>query len=264
MIITDPAQINLKSIDRFIAVGCSFTQYRWPTWADILHKETDGAEYFNAGRSGAGNQYIFTQINQYINKLELTENDLIAIMWTGFYREDRYVQGRHQNWITPGNLFTQNQYTEEFMAKMCCPRGLTVRDMALIDATVRMLDPLPCKVIMMPGIPFELQSEYSGVDYEIDVTDVLELYNHLKNYMLPDLFTTEFPRGWLMEYKYTDAEGELFTDYHPSIFKYGCYLEKIGFNISADTQNWIDSTHKSLLAVTHKDQLIEPDASVIL
>jgi len=35
---------------RLFAFGCSFTQYKWPTWADILGKSFDLS--YNLGKSG--------------------------------------------------------------------------------------------------------------------------------------------------------------------------------------------------------------------
>ena len=42
---------------RAFVFGCSFTQYYWPTWADILGREFNKFE--NWGQCGGGNQFIF-------------------------------------------------------------------------------------------------------------------------------------------------------------------------------------------------------------
>ena len=44
---------------RIFTFGCSFTNYLWSTWANILGYEFREAEFYNFGKSGAGNQYIF-------------------------------------------------------------------------------------------------------------------------------------------------------------------------------------------------------------
>ena len=59
MIITDASTIDFSKYKRLFVFGCSFTQYRWPTWADIIAKDNPHLEYFNTANSGAGNLYIF-------------------------------------------------------------------------------------------------------------------------------------------------------------------------------------------------------------
>ncbi len=40
---------------RLITFGCSFTDYSWPTWADIIARDLD-CEYENWAIGGGGNQ----------------------------------------------------------------------------------------------------------------------------------------------------------------------------------------------------------------
>ena len=49
---------EFKKYKRVFAFGCSFTCYRWPTWADLIGKQCEGAEFRNYGKSGAGNLFI--------------------------------------------------------------------------------------------------------------------------------------------------------------------------------------------------------------
>ena len=42
---------------RLIVFGCSFTDYAWPTWADIIAYDL-GCEYENWAQGGGGNQQI--------------------------------------------------------------------------------------------------------------------------------------------------------------------------------------------------------------
>jgi hypothetical protein len=46
---------------RVFAFGCSFTGYKYPTWANIMGKHISQAEFYNFGRSGGGNVFIATQ-----------------------------------------------------------------------------------------------------------------------------------------------------------------------------------------------------------
>ena len=42
---------------RLITFGCSFTDYSWPTWADIIALDRE-VEYENWAIGGGGNQQI--------------------------------------------------------------------------------------------------------------------------------------------------------------------------------------------------------------
>jgi hypothetical protein len=67
---------------RLFTFGCSFTQYIWPTWADILAREFE--YYENWGSSGAGNQYIFHSLVECYQRNLLNSNDTIS--WINNYQ----------------------------------------------------------------------------------------------------------------------------------------------------------------------------------
>ena len=118
----------------FFAFGCSFTSYYWPTWADIFGKEF---EYFeNWGQSGGGNQFIFNSLMECVVKNKISKDDTVIIMWTNISREDRYV---NHKWITPGNIFNQSTYTQDFIKEFADIRGYLIRDLNTIFATQNIL-----------------------------------------------------------------------------------------------------------------------------
>ena len=54
----------MENKKRLFTFGCSFTQYNWPTWADILGRSLhqEGWEFHNIGRAGTGNMQIMKTI----------------------------------------------------------------------------------------------------------------------------------------------------------------------------------------------------------
>jgi hypothetical protein len=81
------ASIELSKYKRFFAFGCSFTDYYWPTWADIVGHHFSG-NYFNHGNSGCANGHIlrtFVEMNQRYN---FNKDDLIMIAWTDYLRDE--------------------------------------------------------------------------------------------------------------------------------------------------------------------------------
>ena len=101
---------------RAFCFGCSWTHYNWPTWADILEKDLD-IPVQNWGIGGLGNVGIFCRMVQcnIINKF--TDEDLIIVLWSGWTREDRYLNGR---WHNMGNVHKQTNdsiYDSNFIDK---------------------------------------------------------------------------------------------------------------------------------------------------
>lgn len=66
---------------KLAAIGCSFTNYIWPTYADILH-----ADKF--GQAGIGNDRIFYILSHLYKTQQLHLYDAIIIQWTSPFRFD--------------------------------------------------------------------------------------------------------------------------------------------------------------------------------
>lgn len=99
--------MSATNFQRFFALGCSFTKYRWPTWSDIIAHDLK-IPYLNAGHSGAGNFYILYKLLELDNIYKFTPQDLIVVGWSSWHREDRLdrtgvwkLQGRvsEKNWF---------------------------------------------------------------------------------------------------------------------------------------------------------------------
>ncbi len=134
---------------RIFCFGCSFTQYLWATWAEIIGYEFPDAEFYNFGKSGAGNQYIFNMLMQADSVYNFTHEDLVMIQWTNVSREDRYLhaghkgllntESKHGAWSTPGNIYTQGFYDHVWLKKYFSEYGAMVRDLAFIKAAHQIL-----------------------------------------------------------------------------------------------------------------------------
>lgn len=88
---------------KVMAFGCSFTNYIYPTYADILDLD-------NRGVSGSGNERIFYNVMHEIKKGNLSKHDTPVIQWTSPYRFD-YLTAN--GWTVPdGNitLSTENAH----------------------------------------------------------------------------------------------------------------------------------------------------------
>lgn len=80
---------------RLFTFGCSFTNYWWPTWADILGQSFD--KHYNWGIASASNQYILNSLLECHAKQTITENDTVIIMWTFTDRESKINNAKWQH-----------------------------------------------------------------------------------------------------------------------------------------------------------------------
>jgi len=257
-----PELIDYSKYKRIFIFGCSFTNYWWPTWANILHCEMPEATCYNFGQSGGGNQFISATLVAANQKYKFNQYDLVIPHWSTYCREDRYIQ---TGWLTPGNIWTQGTYDDEFLQKYACAKGYLVRDLAIITATMYMLQQLPSDYIMLQAVPATYDSAYfKGQGLE----EVVELYSNVLNSMLPSLWDLVCPldnggnKYWVNGHEYynkhhNNGKGAMYQDYHPNPLRYLDYLEKLGFDISQPTRELTAKYNAELLALkTHDDLMV--------
>lgn len=181
-------------MSRLFAFGCSFTNYRWPTWADILARGFDYSE--NWGQNGAGNHFIFNSLIECINSNSISKNDTVIIMWSSIGREDRWVNGK--GWITPGSIYNQNDYDDNFVKKWACPTGYLIRDLAFVSAARKILDSIGCDWKFLSIVPLEYYDDSAGYDdEEFNIENRLhELYKQDIDMIRPSVYESVFNRDW--------------------------------------------------------------------
>jgi len=99
---------------RLFTFGCSYTEYSYPTWADILGSTF--SFYKNYGRGGASNYYIMSKFIESNQKHNFTSGDVVYVMFTGFSRftylrkelsksvRDDGEYYWHGDWVTNGEI----------------------------------------------------------------------------------------------------------------------------------------------------------------
>jgi hypothetical protein len=191
-------------MSRLFTFGCSFTNYRWSTWADCLAPEFDSFE--NWGQSGGGNHYIFNSVMECDQRHHFGAGDTVIVCWTSFTREDRYADGR---WHTLGNMFTCPIYNTEYLKTHVDERGYLMRDLAFIKATKTLLESrldLSWKFLSMV--------DAGTVNNAQDVT---ELYQDVIDLIAPSYYTILFKGGW----------PDRASDPHPSPAEHLAYLDLV-------------------------------------
>jgi len=181
---------------RLFAFGCSFTNYRWSTWADCLAPEFDHFE--NWGQSGGGNEYIFNSVMEADQRSKFVPGDTIIVCWSTATREDRYVNGR---WHTLGNMLTCPIYNKEYLADHVDLQGLLVKTLSYIKAVKTLLE----------------HRQVTWRFLAMDNFDSLNIYQDVVDSILPSYRTVLFPNGW------PDRNG----DPHPSPAEHLAYLDTV-------------------------------------
>lgn len=184
---------------RLFTFGDSFTQYSYPTWADILGQEFD--YYENWGRMAAGNHFIFNSVNECLIRNEVNQNDTFIIMWTNIYREDRYID---KQWQFSGNLLAENKfnlefYDELFRSKFMDRRGCLMRDLAMINATKTLLDHAQINYIFLSTVPItqaSLTAHDSDQKFKEENNDILNSYEKVLSLIRPSIYEVVFNYDW--------------------------------------------------------------------
>ena len=245
-------QFEWTKYKRVFAFGCSFTGYKYPTWANIMSKNMPKAKFYNASQSGGGNMYIASRITEVNRKYEFCESDLVMLMWSTFCREDRWVKNR--GWITPGNIYTQNEYdftNDAYLCNWADPTTFLVRDLAIIDITTTYLNNLPCDTLRMLSVPFEHQQDS---DNNPVLTELLTLYKDLES-AYPTSMYVQMNRNWGNSCAYYNSHNrKMIKDYHPSPKRYCNYLQSIGIEISDEAITYADDATAMLAQIKEESQ----------
>jgi len=229
--------VGSQRLKRLFAFGCSFTQYHWPTWADILAREFDYFE--NWALSGGGNQFIFNSLNECVVKNSITANDLVAVMWTNVAREDRYVNNR---WLVGGNIYTQSAYNKEFIKNFADPKGYIIRDLSLIHAAKKMLESYNVPYIFMSMMPIDNLNQYF-VSPIRDVESIIEYYQPTISGIKPSVFETVFDSNW------KSRPTRIKNDLHPLPSDHLEYIDSVlkEYTVGDETRSWVNTVTDRLI-----------------
>ena len=135
--------IDLKKYKRVFAFGCSFTQYMYPTWANIIHKSMDSTvPFYSLARSGGGNMFIANRLTEANRKYKFDETDLVLLMWSTYCRLDFYNSGDlvvepsnnfGTGWVTAGNIYSQDLISQEVIKRIGDVNWFLMRDFSVIE-----------------------------------------------------------------------------------------------------------------------------------
>lgn len=205
-------------MQRLFAFGCSFTNYKYWTWANILSQQYDWFE--NWGQAGAGNAFIFHSVMEADQRHRFQDGDTVIVCWTDIMREDRYIEKR--GWITLGNVaWADNVYRKEFIDSGVCEHGNLLRDLNMIKAVYELLQSRPgvtWRFLCM--VPIDRLSDMDT--RRVERGDMLDLYSDVLSH---------FPKSFIdvlgENYWHKNTSARLSEDYHPTTQEHLQYLDAV-------------------------------------
>jgi hypothetical protein len=136
---------------RLFTFGCSFTNYKWQTWADIIG--TQFSEFQNWGKSGAGNFFISSSLYECHSIHKITKDDVVLIMFSSIDRFDFINQ--KSDFETNGSIYGENHslYGDFVFNKWSEEFGLYNSWFSIASAK-QLLDSIGCDYQLMKAFNF--------------------------------------------------------------------------------------------------------------
>lgn len=252
--IVKPFEIDKAKVKRFFAFGCSFTNHFWPTWARVISKELDHAEFYNFGKPGLGNLAISVKLGEAHTKFNFTETDLVLVMPSTFLREDHWVKGK---WINGGCVYSSGFYDKNYIENYVDTTGFMLRDFGLLTLCKNFLQTLPCQAMLIPSVPLTFMETYSEVADVSSHNKVLDTYKNLYDDMPNSLYENiKTEDKWPTAHSYY-WDGKIHNDPHPSPINAYNYIHNNVMRLSESTEHYaIESTEK-LRSLQEKTEIVK-------
>jgi hypothetical protein len=172
------------------------------------------------------------------------------IMFSNVTREDRFTKNR--GWITPGNLYYQDEYNEKFLKNYLCDHGYLMRDLNLVSGCKFSLDSIGCDYKLMSMVPFDSKqsdgSKMSNIDY------LLKFYNDILITLEPNVLDTVFNGDWNTRSPRPTYQlhwqKESYVDNHPTPAEHLEYLQTIipSIELSNNTMEFVAESNQQVLS----------------
>jgi len=223
---------------RLFTFGCSFTNYRWPTWADIVGQSFD--YYENWGASGSGNYSISTRLMECNHINNINENDVVLIMTTSIPRLDYYTG---HEWSRNGNIFNwiKTDWEKQWFQEHWSLLFAYYQTWVAIKQIKLLLENIGCeykitKAFDITGEHMEDMTIGSPNEYNLGLpSEFIEMYNSdMEKYFdekeSMQSFASEARKNIFKKnsvYKFPHKnEDQDWVDYHPTILQHELWCRK--------------------------------------
>jgi len=264
-------------MSRLFVLGCSFSNYAWPSWADMLGTEYD--TYENWGYPGLGNRAICERLVELHAREKLTSGDTVIVQWTSHLRNDYHTTDDRRDgcnagggWKTCGSLFNYinaKLYTDNWIKTFWDESSYTMHMLNNISLAQGFLKSTGCNWFMTSmGDIAKMNSDYPDSNAgELGTTDniwkdmpELAIYKDLieaDDKWIAPVGSTAWNSS-LPHFKFND-NGVFVIDRHPSIDQHAEYLQthvkpklENSQDLSTQADIWIDKVN-TMYKETHRD-----------
>lgn len=130
---------------KLFTFGCSFTNYNWPTWADLLGQEY--FPHFNWGYAGLGNRAIADRVAEAHARMPFEKDDVVIVQWSSPLRHDWMrtdlpkTEGTY--WRTHGSIFSienAKTFDQRWMQTFWDEKAYMIQTLNAIVATQEFLN----------------------------------------------------------------------------------------------------------------------------
>lgn len=135
---------------RLYTFGCSFTKYKWPTWADFIGSQFE--VYENWGQPGAGNLFISTQVYECCQKNCVGVDDTVLIMLSSTNRFD--IINQDSKFVTEGNIYNSPSLPKEFVENIWSEEFGIYLTWFAANSIKNLLNGIGCKYKIMTAFDF--------------------------------------------------------------------------------------------------------------
>lgn len=235
---------------RIFTFGCSFTQYVWPTWADIILYKNEGV---NLGISGGGFDLIMYRLMEVDRKFKITPDDEIIIIYPTPIRWDLII-GDPPNWQCYGQATTSPLF--KYYNDLYNLEGLLFKSFYNISIIHNYLTSK--KIKYHCGSINDIFVDVGNYFEELELSsEVLELIKHIKNTVDFDLtnffsYLNKNEEHWPVTKKFKD-----YDDYHPLPSHHFLWVKNVLLK-NVDIDLHFNESHIEMLETTmNKIDLIE-------
>jgi hypothetical protein len=219
--------------DRVFTFGCSFTQFFWPTWSDIIEYDMKLPTQ-NWGLCGLGNVGIAHRLLEADATHKFTERDLIMVLWSTWPRECRFINGQ---WQSAGNIFNNRElYNKKFQKTYWSANNDIIKNVGAIHMAGK-------------SFPITYQATLHNVYDDDDIYSNEGFYNMLSDNI--DYINSLDSFSWTHDKKSFDG-AMLHVDNHPDIeahlkFVEECIYPKINRVLKDSTREYYMRMHNKVI-----------------
>jgi len=161
---------------RLFTFGCSYVDWTWPTWADMLGRSYD---FQNWAVRGSGNRAIAQRLSEAILSQKIGPGDLVIVQWTHFHRFDHHATGLTEfgNWSMSGNIHSCAVMIR-WVLESWQEKSYAMYSLNEIHSAMALLESTGCEYYITSGP--DLRKDYQHFD-DLRIYDVLwEKYDWLE------------------------------------------------------------------------------------